>query len=114
MLAVWVASPQLVGARALQALADAQDVTEDGRLAFERRELLVPVANGEFQLAMVAGLLSREIFDADGNPMQVSDLPLAEATALDSGATRSTAKSTRSAPRPPLASTPRWPTRSPL
>ena len=55
----------LVAEKALAALEQGQDATGNGLLAFERRELLLPVDNPEMQLASQIGLFARTFYDAD-------------------------------------------------
>jgi hypothetical protein len=57
---------RLVAAEALAALERGQDATGGDRLAFGRRELLLPTDNEEIVLAGQIGLFERKIYDQDG------------------------------------------------
>jgi hypothetical protein len=66
---------RLVATEALAALDAGRDASGDGRLNFRQRSFLVPMQNEEIMLAFMAGLLKRAIYDPDGDPMSIGELP---------------------------------------
>ncbi len=83
---------QLVAEEALAALGAAEDISDGGKLAIERRELLFPADNPELILAVQIGLTPRTTYDAEGvtRPVHLLRPPYfrTEAYALDIGLLR--------------------------
>ncbi len=82
---------RLVARVALEALEAGEDITSESRLAFRRRELLVPFDNDEILLAIMAGFIKRTLYDAEGRVMSPGDFffeqayARTEVTVLDVG-----------------------------